>query len=459
MAFSFQRKKIKVKCRSMEGQEIPRLRERQQREKLSDEEMGNLISAFGNHEAKAITLCLMKPGVIYSKAELHRAVIVSQGHHIRWGLSQGTTFGYCRNSLSPIGLVAREVINSNLSTYGYMKTEYGEKTGVPLAGLILDFSLRHPDFSLQNFFSFTRSPSQSQNTGEIEYKKRAPSTRLKIFREILISDLPIRTIDIANKTGNSAQVISGHLSELVDRGIVSYEAVEYGGARVFYRLSESPPSPEPEKYKNERNLTSFVYRVLREGGQREWSAEAIRERYQLDQETQLLDKQDLNKRILGVLSHLAKNGYAQRKKFVGREIYSEVNITEKQRKILLELVTLIDSFQNQEPAVLELGKRLASKITADPEKISLLLGKAKEHSSGARSLPIQETADEILRIISSHPSCTPGQVRMSLKQEGRRLSKASIGGILRVLIAGRKITQTTIRGVRHFNLADKSVIL
>lgn len=157
-----------------QGQEVPKIREQQQKERLSDEEMGNLISALGNHEAKAIVLCLMTPGIIYPRYDLYRAVIQAQGQNIGWRMNREGPFKYCQNSLSPIGLVTHEVINPDLSTYGYMKTEYGEKIGVPLAGLLLDFSLRHPDFSLQDFFASTSSPSQSQKMVRWSIKKERP---------------------------------------------------------------------------------------------------------------------------------------------------------------------------------------------------------------------------------------------------------------------------------------------
>ena len=39
-------------------------------ERISDQEIGNLLAAFGNNESKALTLVLMHPGVIYTKRDL-----------------------------------------------------------------------------------------------------------------------------------------------------------------------------------------------------------------------------------------------------------------------------------------------------------------------------------------------------------------------------------------------------
>lgn len=206
-------------------------------------------------------------------------------------------------------------------------------------------------------------------------------------------------------------------------------------------------------------LESFVYQLLQKDNNKEWSAEAIAEQYRQYRKISgkpLYKEVRLTTRISGVLSHLVQKGYARRRKFIGRKIESEADLANEQREALLDLVNLLDGFQNQDPALLEFGRRRANEIIANPEKVSLLLVKAKEHSRHADALPRQETADEILRIISSHPDCTADQIRENLKEEGRWLSKSRIWDIIGVLFAERKITQTTIRGVRHFNLAGES---
>ena len=52
-------------------------------------------------------------------------------------------FDYCKQSLAPIGLVTREILNPDLSTYGFQITDYGKSVGIPFCGLILDWSAKH----------------------------------------------------------------------------------------------------------------------------------------------------------------------------------------------------------------------------------------------------------------------------------------------------------------------------
>lgn len=96
------------------------------KERLGDEEMGNLISASGNSEAKAITLGAMRHGIIYTRGDLHKEVLYIQGEKPGWRINHNGPFSYCEASFEPIGLVAREVTTSSgLQKVGYIKTKGG----------------------------------------------------------------------------------------------------------------------------------------------------------------------------------------------------------------------------------------------------------------------------------------------------------------------------------------------
>ena len=89
------------------------------KEKLSDERLGDLLSAVGNHEAKAITLILMRNGNVFDRSNLYGEVLSSQGESKKWRVGWGDPFKYWRHSLAPIGLVAKKTLSKDLSTYGY----------------------------------------------------------------------------------------------------------------------------------------------------------------------------------------------------------------------------------------------------------------------------------------------------------------------------------------------------
>lgn len=145
----------------------------------------------------------MRGGNIFNRGDLYRAVLDVQGENKGWRMGHMIPFQYCSLSLSPIGLVAKETIDQQLGIYGYQITELGQELGVPLAGLLLDFSKRH-NISLNRFFGSTTSRARmaqvEQGAGEADFKKRAPLTTVKILRELVTSpSLPIRETDILNQ--------------------------------------------------------------------------------------------------------------------------------------------------------------------------------------------------------------------------------------------------------------------
>jgi len=53
-------------------------------ERLSDERLGSLISAVGNHENKALLSVAMQPGVAYSRKDLQDLFNGIQGDEPSW---------------------------------------------------------------------------------------------------------------------------------------------------------------------------------------------------------------------------------------------------------------------------------------------------------------------------------------------------------------------------------------
>ena len=426
------------------------------REWLSDEELGNLISAIGNHEAKAITLGLMKPKTVYSSRGLHRAVLQSQGNKTGWKVNGRTPFQYCRDSLAPIGLVAQEVLNTDTSTYGYIKTEYGATTGDALTGLLLDFSLRYPDYSLIDLLGDTASPSKTQDSEGTSFKKRGTTARIKLFWEILTSDLPIRVADLTEGTKVDNASVGKHLFNLSENGVISYESVKLDEPRAFYSVSGTAPPNKPEPASRLITFTEFVWQLMKSAPDKKWTIEKMTEEYKkgLEGTGSTIKDSSVKNAIARVMSHLIRTGYLKTEKFNSKK-QSEVSINHAQRIMILDLISLIDSFQTQEATILEQGIRLKSKILSDPEKVSKLMAKAKEHSFYAQSNPIEETTRQILYIISSHPNCTSETIYEELSKERRRLSKASIRNMLRLLASNSAVQKTVVKGAGHFMIAER----
>ncbi len=420
-------------------------------ERLSDEEMGNLISAIGNHEVKAITLGAMEYGHLYTSHQLYRTIIDVQGGNVGWKTNSGLPFNYCRYSLEPIGLVAKEVISPDLSTIGYMKTQKGKSEGEALAGLMLDFSLKYPDFSLQDFFGSTASSSKSQETQEgLGYKKRSPTRRAKIFWELLSSDLPLRTADLTKKLQEAPQIISKDLVALSKTGIISYHSTRQGEPFSMYKISAGAPLQDPEGYKHEKLLTIFVYRLLKDNPDEEWTIESVAREFLKSGETRRSEKTAAQGASL-VMSYLKNKGYLERSN-LGFGKASEINLSEDQKNMIFNLVYMLSEFQNQDPDTIAFGRKRLAEILANPSLVSNLMAKAREHSSSANQSAIEETAERIYTIISSSPNSDVQEIQKILSYTDKRLTRGQIHKILRSLRTNGRITKNVVRGVSRYHI-------
>ena len=427
--------------------------ENSKRERLPDEEMGNLISAIGNHEAKALTLGLMEPEHIYSSGDIHRRIIGAQGNSAGWKMNQRGPFNYCQFSLAPVGLVAQELMDSDLKTTGFMKTRKGEVEGDALAGLILDFSLKYPEFSVQDFFGGTPSSSKVQETSEgIEYKKRAPMTRIKIFWELLSSELPARKADFVNKIGESPETIQTHLRALGDAKIISYESVGHDKPYTYYKASEDAPIEPPEPFKKYATMTSFVYGLLRDNPDREWTADDVAEEI-LKSPNFHASQEYATHYSSNVMNYLKQKGYVERRKF-GEDLMSEINLNDNQKNMIFDLINMLNNFQNQESSALVFGKRRLQEILGDPELVSKLMTKAKEHSSKANRTPHEELLGRILTIVSAKSNPTGREVQEVLLSEGKRLNIGKVQDLLRILSSDGRLEKYIQRGVSHYRTSS-----
>lgn len=407
------------------------------REKLSDEEMGNLLSAVGNHEAKAITLILMGNGNNFDAGRLYRKILKAQGKHKGWVMNKNNPFSYCTRSLSFSKLVEEKKLNT------YQITPKGKGLGIPLAGLLLDFSEKH-NIPLSQLLGLTLSSSKEKaiktEEGEVQFRKRAPLTTLKILYELLTSSsLPVREVDIARGIGEDfIQNLAKHFIRLSKLGLIKYEAVEVNKPYSLYKLSSNIPEGQLPIYINFRTLTNAVFDVLRKYSGRDLTREDVYNLLSI-KEKERWKKKNLLLEISGILSFFNKKGYVDVKKFE-RNKQSEINITEEQRMVLTEFLEIMDRFRNQDPEILEKGRRFAEEIVVNPERISKLLRRAKEASSNASRSSPEEIQENILSIILSNPGATNIEIQKLLeKKHGKKLRITSIRILSSLLVKQKSI--------------------
>ena len=424
----------------------------ERREPLSYEQLGNLISTF-NHEAKALTLLLMNTGSVYSRSDLFKRFIEIQGKPVAWVCNHSRLFSYCIESLAPIGLVAKEYIGEDFYTYGFAKTKFGDKLGVPFAGLMLDFSDRHSTLSLITIFSNTQTNALSSKTIEIpegstDYKKRAPITTYNILQRLLTQTLPIRQKDLMDQLPEekSHSVVSHHLNRLKKNDIITYHSYAY------YQAID-PTRPLAHYQSHYPTLTQNVYQIVCENSAFYLSSNEIREKL-LQRYTQLKrsNQKSLLIHISSVISFLKKNSYLSKKMF-DYKTQSEINLTTEQRNILTDLMNIIDRFQQQDRAILEEGRKKAEEIITDPHRVANLLHKVRTFSTQINATPIDVTHQRILAIIRENPKSTNAFIVDHLKKEyGQQLNSDRVRSIIRSLLQADLMEVKKIKSTHYFSM-------
>lgn len=197
------------------------------------------------------------------------------------------------------------------------------------------------------------------------------------------------------------------------------------------------------------SLTKKVYDIILadENIEKELTTEEITEALGVDNSQKGGNYAHVNQ----VLSHLVRKGYLERKEFSADRL-SDINLTEAQRSVILELLTIIDNFQNQNPQFLIEGRELLSEIVASPEKVTALMRKAKEHSSQAdKKRPTEETANELLYLISANPGITSRELQTKFP---RAFTIGRITNYLTKLKRSNQITAEVVGGAFHYQIVE-----
>ncbi len=200
------------------------------REQMRFEEVANLFAALDS-EPKCILLVSMSDNHIYARNELNRLMVNAQSAEPGWRLSERTGIFYCAQSFEPIGLVASEVTDKNRGVIGYMKTKKGSDVGTSIAGYLLDFSSKS-NHTIYDFLGSTPSTSpvveiqlSSENTEKIEFRKRSPALRIKLYEALAQDGFPTSATDLAQFVGEDRSIVGRHLRDLAGKGILGYDSL------------------------------------------------------------------------------------------------------------------------------------------------------------------------------------------------------------------------------------------
>lgn len=404
--------------------------------RISDQNLGVLLASVGNHEGKALTLIAMADKHLYTSRDLHKKVMRAQGTTPAWKTNHFIQFEYCRNSFEPIGLVAQEVLNPDLSTYGYQLTDFGVKAAIPLAGHLLRYSETHPDLSLFGLFGAT----QSTGKGEVETKKRSPLLRAKIFWELTTGELPLRTIDLArNIGGDYGKIIHVHLDVLGRRRIINYEAQNVDKAVTLYKVLAENIDAEP-KFDIFPNVGVRLWSFLKTHPDELYtSKELAEEMFKGGTRSKKTTLDSVEGQVYRMLGFLHTQGVVEKSKF-SAGVRSAINLTLEQRVRLVTLLDILDRFQLGDSEFYKDGYTSALDIFNNPQRMSALMDKARNSSLLASQIPVAELTDNIVEIVSKNPKVGSAAITELLyDQIGLLISKVALHRHLKSLMESGRL--------------------
>jgi hypothetical protein len=412
----------------------------------------NLVNTVGNHEAKLIVTALItsQTDKWFSVTSLKNELIQRQGEHPGWVQSTRTPFSYCEASLAPIGAVIKGRIKSERKEVDAYKTsEVGEKWGLPFVGELLEWSLAHPDFSLQQVFGST-------STNQV---KRSPETRYNIYEALLTqtSDAPaIKDIEVALSDQYPKRTVQKQLEALNGSGIVDLKTAYQRNFDPKIVIVEPNPPVKDVQRTPETELIYSAIKYLYEQGVVATSASQI-------YETCLALAPDTDPTTLGyAVSHgLHPNAPS----FPGLKVTnregivtnkSVVSLSPEAKNAIEDLINRLEQLADSDNLTNSTAK--ATEIISNPDKVRALMEKARDFSSAYRGVEeggTQDLLDRVSRIVSSLGQVSTNEVRNSLKDEGRPLSSERTSQILKALVKNGALSVSTAQSDRSKNTKVK----
>lgn len=262
--------------------------------------LGRYLSAFGNHEAKALTLLAFSNTTeILDRHEINHRVVTSTGGV--WRQHYIATEAYCSGSLQEIGAVTAEVIDKDNNLYGYVLTPDGQKNDQLMAAYLLLKAYQYAQ-SLYDLFGVTVSFTEH----------RSPKHSFAILNTIAMAEGALTREELIRRVGIKSTTVSHNLKRLSKNGLVDYQAhtpEDIGKSR--YKLNQEQRDAKPKTVGTAASLTRGVWEVVRSRPDSELSmydvANIIRDDPELNAKFGHL--RSLEKMVSNVLGGLRSKGF------------------------------------------------------------------------------------------------------------------------------------------------------
>lgn len=440
-----------------------------------------LAASVGNSEMKALTLILLAQQNAYLNrgpmGTMLRKALEQGGSE--WIPGSGQAFSYCRQTFEPIGQVVKGTVESNRGmSDAYKVSDDGYEVGVPFAGLILDWSLKYPDLSVQTIFGATNSSGDSrsaQRRAEVLFEL---ATHPKSDKGLSISDISQHerkdSHTKAYKTDLGALINA--VERLEDAGIVTVDRSLEANDRQFEIVnatrsetdSVTAPIVTHAVYEFIQSLTDQDQTTFSFDECLSWITERIRQQHPDYDAAQI--RNELSYKIAWHSpEHSSGNvrqpipGLVQLSTF-NEGGHTRVKLNPAVQQPITELMGILMAVEDRDPEMLAHGRRRADKIAASPEDVGAIGTKAYRFSPYAKKRPMQQTAEQVREILAGTGGpLDVSQITDALRAEGRQLTPASTKLILQTLVDSGGVVvsrgrsrDNTLQERNYYQISDQS---
>lgn len=420
---------------------------------LAAEEYFGLLSGVANHEAKALTVAAMAHNApedgLFSAATLDSVMHSIQGQNPGWKIGRTVPFTYCDESLGPIGAVTKSTIKNERgrSVAAYGLTDYGKEYGLAMAGLVLDWSLRYPELSVQTVLGSSQSKTEN----------RTPVYRLAVLESILtaenegisFSDIVADHPDLVGlpsvvenlKRGAFAKVVTVTTNQRDYNPTLSINDPSYGGRKRFEQLSKETQSI----YETMQHFSENAIHNVKLNDFIETTIELYPELSAKNIRTILCQKTDRKQtRLPGVtVEENSREGLGGKKS-------SNVRVNDEYKMALYELLTSLNEFQHNRN--IEFYQQRAIEIVNQPDNCAEMMAKAARNSAKVRAAQSAQPTGQIIMDIVGAADTPLSVYDISEKLEGERNLPISVDAIRNHLVKaiGQGILTKSVQTEEHF---------
>lgn len=400
------------------------------------------LSTSENHALTYVMMCL--EGDSYSRKDLSKLFVASQGPEPAWEPAPNLNFSYATDKFVFAGLAKlanepRKVPGHKLPLDVLVVRPVISQDALATAGVLLDWSLSEPTLGLRDVFG---------RSNETHSKADNAVIRKRIF-EILLMNPRTSETELAQDIDPGNREVGKILRKLCAQGILVVDnASNWENRKVGLNGRELLQTKnQREKLRPETIAIYDTVEAMIADGIAETTPDAIYDRViatlpEIDPDLvrqaiaqSLVISKGRSKFIPAITSSGAFNS--------GKK--TKYDIDESYKESLSRLVHGLNLVENGDREVITYFSDRAVDIYTDPQNVVALVSKSKTLSAQKNLISDSEFINQVGEITAAEGSLTITALAKYLRQRGVRLSRAGLGGKIRLLEQTGVVTTVTGR--------------